>query len=289
MAKTRRSAPSERPTFVFHGTITRLRAATMRQAPVDARTAVVHVDAVIEAPADMTKLAGQDVTVQLAAGARPAKGRSLVFHTVPLMFGDSVLVKSLAQEPVTLTRAALATVNPVARKAARDVRERVADADMVVSGHVVSINLPESERAGVAAPRSALARSATERPRPVSEHDPKWREAVVEVDAVHKGPSARTVSVRFPASTDVRWYKAPKFTVGQRGFFMLRRAGGEPTAGRAAPSARARALARQAAPGPVYTALHPADFQPLTDTHVVDAAAAAAPAARPKPRARRGR
>src|SRR5206468_3981696 len=149
----------------------------------------------------------------------------LIFHTIPLMFGDSVSVRAVTQEPFTAAQAAMAASagDPVARKASRDLQDRFANADVVVSGRVKAVTLPAggTERRNGVATSAANSASAG---RPVSEHDPKWRDAIVEVDAVHKGRLAqRTISVRFPESTDVRWYRAPKFRPGQQGFFMLQK------------------------------------------------------------------
>ena len=67
--------------------------------------------------------------------------------------------------------------------------------------------------------------------KPISEHDPLWREAVVAVDAVEKGhhPGDQAV-VQFPASRDVAWYRVPKLQEGQQGVFLLHK---PPVAGRA--------------------------------------------------------
>jgi hypothetical protein len=93
----------------------------------------------------------------------------------------------------------------------------------------------------------------------ISEHDPMWREAVIEVNDVHKGnASPRQVIVRFPSSRDIRWHKAPKFHPGQEGVFLLKKAALPP------PSAKGGAAALSAkAPTVAYTCLHPEDFQPL--------------------------
>src|SRR5262249_47357229 len=105
------------------------------------------------------------------------------------------------------------------------------------------------------------------------EHDPKWREAVVDVGVVHKGDqTTKQVVIRFPSSMDVQWYRAPKFHTGDRGVWMLQHAQGAAAPAEAAGGARAgkrgkaagkRALVATALPGAtVYTALHPMDFQP---------------------------
>jgi len=99
---------------------------------------------------------------------------------------------------------------------------------------------------------------------PISEHTPHWREAHLEIDDVHKGEhSSSTAVIRFPASTDVRWYKAPKFEPGHQGFFMLRKHTSSSTP---ASKGRRRAAKKKAADATTshFTALHPNDFQPYT-------------------------
>jgi hypothetical protein len=128
---------------------------------------------------------------------------------------------------------------------------------MVIEGEVSSIHLPKAEAAATRAARSNG---------PVSEHDPKWREAVIDVSVVHKGePATKQVVVRFPSSTDVQWHRAPKFHTGDRGVWLLHSPEAPSIADAAAKPAMASALAAPATamPGaPVYTALSPMDFQP---------------------------
>jgi hypothetical protein len=104
---------------------------------------------------------------------------------------------------------------------ARDQRDRVAGASLIVTGHV-----------------SAVHQVSDREPQVLSEHDPDWHEAEVQVESVEKGGHEESaVTVRFPASTDVRWHASPKFTEGDEGVWLLRR--------------------EQA----VHTALHPLDFR----------------------------
>ena len=81
---------------------------------------------------------------------------------------------------------------------------------------------------------------------------------------MHKGEhNSSTLVLRFPASTDVRWYKAPKFQPGHQGFFMLRK---HDSAKAPAAKGRQKVAKKKAAKAIVehFTALHPADFQPYT-------------------------
>ena len=270
MASKSNAAPAE-ATFVFTGTVKKLKAATMRTVPVDERTAVVHVDRVIEAPTNLARTAGQDLTVQLAGRSKATPGQQYVFHAAGWLFGDSIAVRALAQELVAARHRALLerSDDPGEQHLSRQLQQRVDSADLVVSGQVVAVNLP----AGAAtATRTVGARDVGPAPiarKPVSEHDPKWREAVVHVSEVHKGQhDAGEVTVLFPSSQDVRWFKAPKFEAGQKGFFVLHK-------GKMKPSEKAglatRALAAVGTEEPeatVFTALHPLDYQPLAQTQM---------------------
>jgi hypothetical protein len=248
-ARRGRKEPSK-PTFVFKGTVRKINRATVQEVSAGLRTAVVHVDEVIEANSQLADLAGQDVTVQLSRRARVFAGHQWVFHTFLLMFGEGVSVRAVTQEPVAMSEGATAAggSGAVARKARHDLQDRFAEADVVVSGRVKTVSLPDDGR-------------------PVTEHDPKWRNAVVEVHAVHKGRHVtRTITVRFPDSTDVRWCRAPKFRSGQRGLFILKHGTPEPARRSKLAATRRRTLTTPPASGPVYTALNPADFQPGSTT-----------------------
>ncbi len=266
------SSDKQRATFVFKGTIQNLQNATMKQVPVDERTAVVTVDQVIEAPRNLAGLAGHKITVQLGGRQKPRPGQQFIFHTNGWIFGDSVAVQSVKQEEIKPTRAYAALLSrggdPVMQKRDREAKTRFDSADMVVSGKVTAVRLPAETLRRSRAPAPA---------RPVSEHSPHWREAVVNIEDVHKGAhAARSVVVRFPASTDVRWYKAPKFHPGQQGFFVLHKTELPKDVEPAGPAARAPARGKAAKPEvtEVFTALHPLDFQPYSEPGGVRAAIA---------------
>jgi len=216
-AKAESSAEEAR--FVFIGTVRKLRAATMSDVPIDDTTAVVRVVEVIHAPELLAHYAGQDITVRFSARKRLKEGQQAMFYTNGWLFGESVAVEALEIEPVTASasRAGRDMGDPVGRLAQRDLRSRFADAKLVVSGRVISVRMPSD----VVAARSAR---AAERPvvRRISEHDPDWRIAEIQIEKVHKGKLQKdSVSVRFPSSEDVMWYGTPKFHPGQEGFFML--------------------------------------------------------------------
>jgi hypothetical protein len=248
----------QKPTFIFKGTIKKLKCATMKDVPVNDRTAIVKVDQIIEAPPALLDYQGQDITVQISGRQKLKVGQEMIFHTTNFVFGDSIAVESLREDAAESEQ--LATPSAVPDPVERKRREHFDAADVVVSGKVVSVRLlsETAEEAGANAAYSDQVPGG-----PVSEHDPDWREAIVEVKEIHKGNPEKQIVVRFPASTDVMWYAAPKFHPGQQGYFMLhkeeartsktKRAG--KSVGKSAATARSETKV-------VYTALDPADFQP---------------------------
>ena len=222
--------------FVFIGTIQRLRAGTMDDVPVGERTAIVRVDQIIHAPDVLAQYTGHDITVQIGGRRRVQEGMQATFYTSGWLFGDSIAVESFDHEEVRKMAAAREAGDPVHRLRQKETQARFDDAPVVVSGRVTSVRMP----ADVVAATAVRARGAPQPIGPISEHDPDWRIAEIQVDEVHKGSVPNdTVSVRFPSSQDVMWHDAPKFHPGEEGLFMLHRttADGKRASGaRAAPA-----------------------------------------------------
>ena len=108
---------------------------------------------------------------------------------------------------------------------------------MVVAGRVEQV-------------RPAKLAAAPARPKRISEHDPDWQEAIIQVQDGIKGAQAGDqVVVRFPGSRDVAWVGAPRFTVGQEGTFLLHK---DSTTGSPLTMIGGKAV-------PAYTALHDVD------------------------------
>jgi hypothetical protein len=247
--------------FVFEGKVSKAKGANLKAIAGKERTAVVAIERVVRAPEPLAAFAGQNVTVQLAKGEQVKPGERAVFYTNGWIFGENLAVQSVGHDTINgKATAAAAMGQPAGREAAQQkIRERAEEAPVVVSGKVVAVGLPGPKQAtAAAAPAGAPTR--------ISEHDPIWREAVVEVNQVHKGaPGKKQIVVRFPSSTDVRWHRAPKFEVGQEGVFSL-----HPDAVSAHADVGAMAAAFDV--GNTYTALNAADFQPAHNE--ADAAAA---------------
>ncbi len=221
--------------FIFRGTVQRLNAATMTAVPITDETTVIKVDEVLQAPETLGDYTGKDITVQLTDVRDIREGQQAVFFTNGWLYGESLAVlevghRSLEQEAAMISTLSGQIANINQRQADEALQKRIESSEVVVTGRVSDIR-------PVAVP--------TQR-RPISEHDPEWTEALINIEVTEKGqPSQQTLTILFPASTDVMWYKAPKFQTGQEGLWILERR-------------QIRELNREA-----FTAIDPLDFQPL--------------------------
>jgi hypothetical protein len=237
--------------FIFQGTVQQLKATTVKQVPVDDRTAIVHVDEVLQAPDALQHYSGQNITVQVGGTKPVKKGQKAVFYTNAWLFGKGLAVQSLDHEPPAAAAGMVAAAaEPVEAFKEQKLKQHVDDADLVVTGRVMSVSVPADT------PR-ALVEATAPQGQTVSEHDPGWQVATVAIDSVDKGEHAgKTVDVRFASSTDVRWFDTPKFHPGQEGHFMLHKPA-------PAPAGEARALAAPGSDAGDYVVLHSTDFQPI--------------------------
>jgi len=242
--------------LVFVATVAEIGKASFAGVPRSAHTIVVRVDSVIEKPAAVPIAPGDRVTVRVKDPASFRKGTQATFYAQGWILGAGLAVREISHElmakPMTLAAAAdkKADVEKMRRQVSdAELNARVQAADMVVAGRVVNIQAPTMQATGAA-------------PRRVTEHDPQWQEAVIQVDSAIKGTTANNRAlVRFPASRDVQWFSAPKFAIGQQGVFMLKldRVSGAPKA------------MLSGAEVPAYTALRPADVLPATEAQRIRA------------------
>jgi hypothetical protein len=240
---------------VFRGTVKKVGASNVAGVPASKKTALVTVDAVVRGPAALSRAAGQVVTVRFSRPPRLKAKQKALFHTTGWLFGETLAVVASGFEPLPAARrssAAEAAADPAEHLALADLDERLATAQTVVTGRVISVAPVTAARRTLAAGGEPFVRK--------SEHDPFWHDAVVKVESTEKGAPEGSVVVRFPASQDVRWYHAPKLRKGQQGVFLL-----HPQEG-AAPAARRRG----AVAGPtVLMALHPQDVRPAEQVELV--------------------
>jgi hypothetical protein len=238
--------------FVFLGTVSGAPpagAAPAGAGPPGAGRFVV-VDEIYLQKGTFENQTGKVVEVLDAPARLQAKGQ-YVFYTEPVRFGDRVVVRIVdvadATSPATASQSAAAKQLAADQFRRRELTERAAAADLVVSGTVVSVQ--RLERAGP--PRD-------------TEHDPDLRVARIKVEQALKGkPAGGEIEFVFAASRDVQWFKAPKFQIGDRRILFLQRP---------APAVAALGVSPQR-----LTVLDPADARPIEDLPAVQAAIKAVP------------
>jgi hypothetical protein len=226
-AQKSRAALVQQADLIFVGTVTGVAVASLAGIPVTQRTLTVRVDGVLDKPAAVQLAVGDTVTVEgRTVGALPV-GTQATFYTKAWLFGRGVAAQEVGHETVSV-RMSAAAVAPMRDSVQRlrgqvsdsTLRARIRAADMVLVGRVETVQ--------------AATLAALPPPRRITEHDPAWQEAVIQVETMIKGaaPGNQRVVVRFPGSLDVAWRAMPRFTVGQEGTFLLRRdqLSGSPTA-----------------------------------------------------------
>jgi hypothetical protein len=177
--------------------------------PTDS-TVVVRVEEVFQAPASLDNFTGKEITVLLTKPHSVKVGQQLAFFTNGWLYGDGLAVVEVGrvEDPPDSKTFRRQVADAVQKAADQDLQKRIARAELVIVG-VVSSTLIAPEQ---------IRRDG------VTEHDPEWVEAVIQVQSVEKGRLAQsTVSVFYPSSRDVMWYHVPKFRKGQEGIWILHR------------------------------------------------------------------
>lgn len=233
---TRSSVPQEpsrinESTIVLTGTVTQLGATSFAEVPKSDRTMVVQVDQIIKKPPTVALKQGDKVTIQATDIEAFHQGMRATFYTDGWLFGSGIALKEIAHTREAPSADALERqIHPLRNDLEQTVtvtdqglEDLLKRADAVIVGRVVDVH--------PWIPLNLAARKTH-----ISEHDPDWHDAVIQVDDVIKdfaGTSgSRQLVVRFPASQDIAWYRAPKFVRGDNGTFFLHadQISGEPIA-----------------------------------------------------------
>jgi hypothetical protein len=229
--------------IIFAGTVSQLEATSFAGVPKSAQTVVVRVDSILKKPAAVSLKKGDNVTVELKDPSAFQQGTQATFYTEGWIFGSGVAVKELGHEFTSgSSEASKPAIADEKQIGDQELQDRLNAADFVVIGRVTDVH------------RWNPPKSATPR---VSEHDPDWHEAVVEVQSVLKGGQVKghKIVVRFPGRNDVAWTRSPKFQKNQQGIFCLNR---DQTSGVATEKVGGRQVA-------VYTCLGHGDSLPMSD------------------------
>ena len=210
----------QQSTIIFAGTVSQLGATSFADVPKSEQTIVVRVDSVLKKPPAVSLKKGDNVTVEVKDPGGFQPGMEVTFYTDGWMFGSGVAVKELShtirpgggksEETVRAEEKALRQIEQ--QISDEELKQRLASADFVVIGRVTDV-------------RKWTAPEIASVPHRVTEHDPDWRDAVIKIESVLKGPKPKKnkLVVRFPQCNDVAWAHAPKFEKHEEGIFFLKK------------------------------------------------------------------
>ncbi len=193
--------------FVFAGTIRQIHTSTINAEDVS-RLAVVSVDKILSATAPFKAKKGELITVQLADPRSAKMGHQRIFFTRSWHFGSSIGVIEVGQveavTPETVKKVEAEITRVQEQQAEQKLLAQLKRAEVIVSGRVIRVRKSDI-------------------PPGLTEHDPNWHEADIQVEKVLKGNFDKdTVTIIFSKSNDVIWYKAPKFQPEMEGVWLLR-------------------------------------------------------------------
>jgi hypothetical protein len=218
--------------FVFRGSIEREWQGDAPAVPAkEGEIVATRIEEVLRSTEVLRGVAGQSALVisRHAGALRHLHGVILFAECVSL--GRQLLLREIGYiESSAVTSRQMAEA--IREADVRPLRERVAGADLIVTGEVVESQPTESAK------------------NPKSEHDPMWWIARVMVKSVLKGRKpAGKVDVLFANSIDIAWYKSPKLHPGTSGILLLRHL--------------TRGDASKDVPRTAYEAIDPLDLLPI--------------------------
>jgi hypothetical protein len=224
----------QQSTYIFSGAVEKPGAATMESVPVNDNTAIVKISQVYT-PADILgDLTGRQVTVQLKQGTPMGTGEKAVFFTNGWIYGKSIAFMEVGRMKEDQGDKLKTTVDEsLQRKADQQLKARLDRATLVVLAKIVKTDALKLEK-----------------PLPISEHNPDWRQAVLQINSVLKGEhQGQELTIIYPGSGDEAWMASPKPKPEQQGIWILQK------------DQQEKGGPKFNIPG--YTALDALDFQPM--------------------------
>lgn len=245
--------------FVFTGKVIKSKAALMDNI-ITKNTLIVQVQHILKAPPIFDGLTGQKITVRFKKLPALKNNTVITIFANGWIFGNTIAVDAVSySEEKDKMKMAASIQSSISEFADSDLKERIDSAELGVVGKVIKIekaDVPDTPLSLTAAKSKSKKEIPTTK---ISEHDPNWQQATIEVDEVIKGKKTENVKVLFPKSDDVRWYKTAKFNLGQQGVWLLQGKGQQV---KGIPPKLLEAIPPQK---DVFTALHDKDFLPLNE------------------------
>ncbi|MEU5599631.1 hypothetical protein [Streptomyces sp. NPDC020298] len=204
--------------LIFEGTVTHLGESRVASVPADEHTAVVRVSQVLHAKDAFARLAGSEVTVRLTDDRDPpAVGETDAFFTGGAVYGEGLVVQEIGRLPTDDVR------QHVEHAATLGERMPLSDLERTRQNNTL---LSHAEQAaavvvGIVVGQEQLGAEHTA-DTPVTEHDPDWWLAHINVVHVERGDvSEGPLDVLYSNSRDIHWHTAPAPEASQEGMFLL--------------------------------------------------------------------
>ena len=190
--------------FIFKANIEKVGSATIPEISDVSKCIVTKINEVFYAPSDFADWTGRSITVVVKDPEKKKVGSEMVFYTNGWLYGKSLAVIEIESIDAGQISKEQVLKEVQAGKDSR-VRERLRKSELVVSGEILDVKETKKQSAR-------------------SEHDPKWTNAVIRIDTLIMGQIAENdVIIQFASSKDVMWANSPKFTMGEKGIWLLRR------------------------------------------------------------------
>ncbi|MEN8230609.1 MAG: hypothetical protein ABFS38_20800 [Bacteroidota bacterium] len=189
--------------FIFRATVESVGAANLPEISDVSNCIVVKVNEVISAPPGFSDWTGKSITVAVKESGRKEPGQEQVFYTNGWLYGKSIAVLEVtSKDSREVTNQQI--LDGVTRYQDNEVRERLKTSELVISGQVIRIG-------------------ETIQPKTISEHDPLWTEAIIQIESVEKGEvQSSELKFLFASSGDIMWEGSPKFKEGDTGIWLFR-------------------------------------------------------------------
>ena len=189
----------ENSSFVFVGTVEETGRSTVAGIEMHGTLVIVKIVTMQLKPASVSLPKSNLVTVLLAEGSEVEVGADYRFYGLGIVFGSELAIEEVGHEAPEPVQEDIES-----RKRTLVIASHLKLADLIALGTVLEIREPK-----------------TEGPVRDSEHNPEWKEAIVALEEVLRGPEAERVIIRFPSSDDVAWWDIPKLQRGQKATFVV--------------------------------------------------------------------
>jgi len=214
--------------IIYLGTVTATNA-SLPGVPAGEGTVQTRIDSVLTAPSALVPLDGRTVILVAEEGRAPALNDRFIFFAQTMLVGEELALREIGRVSAASADDLRSQIqSSELRLEDERLAQRLSAVDVVAIGRVVAIDTT------VPPPQV-----------PVTEHDPQWQRASLEISAVLSGDLPdRSVTLLFPGTLDVAWVDAPRPSAQQEAVWLL-------TFNRDIKA---------------YTALDPLDVQPVEQT-----------------------